>query len=401
MIARHDAIVRLRAASWVREPDTQEVFKALDGLSDRTRAVGGIVRDTIIGKPDMRADLDLATELLPGEVMARAKAKGMSCYPTGIKHGTVTVRNGQTTVEVTTLREDKNTDGRHAEVKFGLNWRADARRRDFTINALYASMTGAFHDPLAGLEDLLARRVRFIDDPDERIEEDRLRVYRFFRFTAGYGDENFDAGGLAACQRAADKLGNLSSERVGAEMMKILALPRVASTLAVMSNSGIVEIDVAVLEMLARYENLTVSPVAVGRLAILIAQGGGEAIQEAWRLSNASIAEAREVRQAAAFLDGGDFAQAAYRYARLGSVALPVAAAVGQWPKEKLRAAMEKFHAIEVPPFPINGDDLKEAGFFPGPALGQALRAIEAEWIKSEFSLDRVVLLERLSKYFD
>ncbi len=401
MIARHDAIVRLRAASWVREQDTQEIFKALDGLSDRTRAVGGIVRDTIIGKPDMRADLDLATELLPGEVMARAKAKGMSCYPTGIKHGTVTVRNGQTTVEVTTLREDVNTDGRHAEVKFGLNWRADARRRDFTINALYASMTGAFHDPLAGLEDLLAKRVRFIDDPDERIEEDRLRVYRFFRFTAGYGDEIFDPEGLAACERAANSLGNLSSERVGAEMMKILALPRVAATMAVMSKSGIVDIDVAVLEMLARYEDLTVSPVAVGRLALLIAMGGSAQLQQAWRLSNASIGEAREVRQAAALLDAGEYNQAAYRYARLGSVALPVAAAAGQWPKEKLRVAVEKFHGIEVPPFPINGDDLQEAGFLPGPALGKALRAIEGEWIKSGFSLDRLELLERLSRYFD
>ncbi len=401
MIARHDAIVRLRAANWVREQDTQEIFKALGGLSDRTRAVGGIVRDTIIGKPDMRADLDLATELKPGEVMARAQAEGMSCYPTGIKHGTVTVRNGQTTVEVTTLREDVETDGRHAQVKFGLNWKADARRRDFTINALYASMTGAFHDPLAGLEDLLAHRVRFIGSPEGRIEEDRLRVYRFFRFTAGYGNEIFDEDGLAACQRAAGSLGGLSGERVGAEMMKILALPRVAATLAVMSKSDIVDIDAAVLEMLARYEDLTVSTVAVGRLAILIAMGGSEAIQQAWRLSNASIAEAREVRQAAALLDAGEYSQAAYRYGRLGPVALQVAAAVGQWPKEKLRVAVEKFHGIDVPPFPINGEDLKEAGFLPGPALGKALRAIEAEWIKSEFSLDRVALLERLAKYFE
>jgi poly(A) polymerase len=399
VISRHEAITRLRAARWVHDPDIQQMFKVLDGLSDRTRAVGGIVRDTILGRPDMHSDIDLATELPPDEVMARAGAAGMSCYPTGIAHGTVTVRHGQTTAEVTTLREDIKTDGRHAVVRFGSNWRADARRRDFTINALYASMNGGFFDPLDGMDDLLNQRVRFIGDPDQRIAEDRLRVLRFFRFTASHGKEVCDPEGLAACQRAANGLGALSAERVGAEMMKMLSVQRVAATLAVMSKAGIVDFDVEVLEKLARYEDLTAAPVALARLAILISSGGTENLQNAWRLSKFTLNEAREICRAASLLAEGDLNQAAYRYARLGSVALPVAAGLGGWTPPHAKEISEAFYAIKVPGFPINGDDLVAAGFSRGPELGQALRSIERDWVNSGFKLDRDALVERLQIY--
>lgn len=399
MISRHEVITRLRAARWVRDPDIQQIFRVLDGLSDRTRAVGGIVRDAIIGRPDIRPDIDLATELDPDEVIARAGAAGMAYYPTGIAHGTVTVRHGQTTAEVTTLREDIQTDGRHAVVKFGSNWRADARRRDFTINGLYASLNGGFYDPLDGLDDLLNHRVRFIGDPDQRIAEDRLRVFRFFRFTASHGDEVFDAGGLAACKRAANGLEGLSGERVGAEMMKMLSLQRVAAALAQMTKAGILKLEVPILEMLAHYEDLTASPVAPARLAILIGAGGAEALQNAWRLSNASINEAGEIRQAAELLANGKLNQVAYRYGRLASAALPVAAGMGGWPRERLHEIATAFHGITVPGFPISGDDLVAAGFAKGPDLGRALRSIERDWINSGFKLDREALLERLQLY--
>ncbi len=399
MISRHEAIVRLRAARWVHDNDFHRIFKILDGNSDRTRAVGGIVRDTIVGKPDMGADLDMASELLPDEVMKRVREAGMSCYPTGIDHGTVTVRCGQVTVEVTTLRQDIKTDGRHAEVRFGSDWRADAQRRDFTINALYASMNGALYDPLDVLKDLFAGRVRFIGDPDQRILEDRLRVLRFFRFSAGYADGICDPEGLEACRRAAGSLDMLSGERVGAEMLKILALQKVASTLALMSKTGVLDLDVPTLKVLARYEDLTSLPVALARLAILLESTEPEKLQKKWRLSNVALREALEIGEAAKLILDGDFNQVAYKFSRLSFVALPVAASKGQWDGERLHAVMEIFHELVVPPFPVSGHDLLDAGFKPGPQLGDALRRIEKEWVSSGFKLEREELLKRLGGY--
>jgi len=399
MISRHEAVVRLRGAHWVHDRDFLQIFEILDGRDDRTRAVGGIVRDTIIGKADMRTDVDMASELVPEEVMKRALEAGMSCYPTGIEHGTVTIRHGQVTAEVTTLRQDINTDGRRATVRFGSNWRADAQRRDFTINALYASMNGALYDPLDGLEDLFYHRVRFIGDPDQRIREDRLRVLRFFRFSASHGEEICDPAGLAACGRFAAELGLLSAERVGSEMLKILALQRVAATLALMTKVGVLDLGVHTLEVLARYEDLTSSPVALARLAILMAGSQPKKLQEKWRLSNVAVREALEIGEAAKLIQKKEFNQAAYRYARLGSVALPVAAGMGRWDTQRLHEAMEKFHQIHVPGFPLNGHDLVEAGFKSGPQLGDALRRIEGEWVNSGFKMERKELLEHLKTY--
>lgn len=400
MIARHDAVVRLRAARWVRDRDAQEIFKILDGLNDHTRAVGGVVRDTILGRYSIRTDMDLATELLPNEVMARAQAAGMSCYPTGIAHGTVTVRNKQATVEVTTLRQDVETDGRHAVVRFGTDWTADAKRRDFTINALYSSMNGGLHDPVGGLEDLMASRVRFIGDPDERIAEDYLRVYRFFRFTAGYGGVRCDPESLAACARASNKLGQLSAERVGTEMMKMLSVQKVAACMAQMTKSGIMQFSLSVLRALDHYEDLTSSPVAMARLAILFQQRKPAEWQEAWRLSNATIHEATEICNGADLAVAGDLNSLAYRHGRLGAVALTVAAAVENWTVRKYQEAVEGFRAIKVPRFPISGDDLVAIGLKQGPQLGKALRRIERDWVQSGFAMDRDALLSKLQTYY-
>lgn len=400
MIARHEAIVRLRAARWVRDPDTQEIFKVLDGLSDRTRAVGGVVRDTILGRYSMRTDMDLATELPPKEVMTRAQAAGMSCYPTGIAHGTVTVRNKQATVEVTTLRQDVETDGRHALVRFGKDWTEDARRRDFTVNALYSSMNGGLHDPIGGLDDLMAGRVRFIGDPDERIAEDYLRVYRFFRFTAGYGDVRCDPDGLAACSRASGKLGQLPAERIGTEMMKMLSVQKVAGSIAQMTKSGIANFSLPVLRALSHYEDMTSSPVAMARLAILFQQRKPEEWQQAWRLSNATVREATEICAGADLAVAGDFYMLAYRHGRLGAVALTVAAAVDSWALRRYQEAVETYRAISVPRFPIGGGDLVASGLGQGPQLGKALRRIEKDWVQSGFAMDRDDLLSRLKDYY-
>ncbi len=223
------AAQRLKNASWLKRPETQRIFVLLDGPEDKTRAVGGVVRDSLLERNRDSAEIDFATQLLPDAVMRRAGEAGIGVYPTGIDHGTVTLKLGDVTAEVTTLRQDIETDGRHAKVKFGTDWRRDAERRDFTLNALYAGADGTLFDPLSGVEDCLAGLVRFIGDADQRIAEDRLRVYRFFRFSASHGHERFDGAGLDAVTRAAGTLGELSAERVGGEMRRMLDLPQVSA----------------------------------------------------------------------------------------------------------------------------------------------------------------------------
>ena len=231
MIGAATAEARLREAHWVHLPELRAILALLEGEAGRTRIVGGLVRDTILDLPHAVSDIDIATELLPDDVTERAREAGIAVYPTGIDHGTVTLRHGTVVVEVTTLRQDVETDGRHAIVRFGTDWIADASRRDFTLNALYADMDGALFDPLGGLGDCIDARVRFIGEPAQRIAEDGLRVYRFFRFSASHGREAFDPAGLEACAAAAHSLDHLSAERVGGEIRRMLGLRHVASTL--------------------------------------------------------------------------------------------------------------------------------------------------------------------------
>ncbi len=399
MKGRHEAVTRLRAAWWVRAPDAQQIFSLLGGEEKQTRAVGGLVRDTVLDMTSLGGDIDLATELLPDEVLQRAREAGMPCYPTGYDHGTVTIRNGQVIAEVTTLRQDVTSDGRHARVKFGTDWRADARRRDFTMNAIYAEQNGALFDPLDALADVLARRVRFIGDPVKRICEDRLRVYRFFRFTASHGNEQFDEAGLEACAAAVGDLKQISAERIGHEMSKILALPRVVATLARMTKIGLLDFSIEDLQALLRYENKTQSPIVAARLALLGEEGVLDRLASAWRLSGALISEAKSIRSAALKMIAGELYDAAYRHSRFVYVAVPVACAIASWNEEKCREINDFWGQMEVPRFPISGGDLLEAGFEQGPDLGKALRRIESEWVQSGFALERADLLEQLKKY--
>ncbi len=273
MVSRSQLQRRLKEAAWLHHADTKAIFSLLDGETQRTRAVGGIVRDTLLGLERRSAELDLATELTPDEVLARAGEQGIAAYPTGIAHGTVTLRLNALVAEVTTLRQDVETDGRHAVVQFGTDWLQDAERRDFTINALYADMAGELYDPLGASGDLLPPVVRFIGDPDRRIAEDRLRVYRFFRFSASHGAERFDAAGLAPLTRSAQALEGLSAERVGAERRRMLALPKIATTLRAMRDAGLLTIGTATLERLRAYTVQARQPQFLARLAIIMASG--------------------------------------------------------------------------------------------------------------------------------
>ena len=217
---------RLDDAPWLRSAPLATVIKSLSMGAGEVRVVGGAVRNALLGHPI--ADIDLATILLPDEVMKRARLSGLGVHPTGIDHGTVTIVSDNVPFEVTTLRRDVETDGRRAVVEFSTDWREDAGRRDFTINAFYATPEGEIFDYFDGLADLEAGRVRFIGDPHARIREDYLRILRFFRFNAQYGRGEIEPQGLAACVALKDGLGRLSAERIGNEMLKLIAAPRAA-----------------------------------------------------------------------------------------------------------------------------------------------------------------------------
>lgn len=387
------ALRRLKEAEWLRRPETQQLLALLDGARGRTRAVGGIVRDTLLDRWRERVEIDFATELEPEEVMRRAGERGVAVYPTGLEHGTITLKLGELTVEVTTLREDVETDGRRAVVRFGTDWTRDAGRRDFTLNALYADADGALFDPLGGIEDCLAGIVRFIGDADQRIAEDRLRVYRFFRFSASHGQEQFDSVGLEAVRRAANNLGNLSAERVGAEMCRILALPKAARTVSTMTDARILDFPPTLVAWLASYERRANRPNLSARLALLVEALGSAGLKERWRLSNDDVATAERVLAAARLLAEFRVNEAVYRFPAALADAIDVAATLANWTEAGKSAVLQHLESIEVPTFPITGKDLIAKGMKPGPALGSELERLETKWIGSNFKLNRAQLL--------
>lgn len=385
----------LASAEWLTRRETQAILAALDGARRRTRAVGGVVRDTIMGRAH-GGDIDMATELLPDEIIARATAAGIACYPTGIAHGTVTLKLGDTLAEVTTLRRDVETDGRHAVVAFGTDWVEDASRRDFTLNALYCAADGTLYDPLGGAEDARNGVVRFIGDAGRRIAEDGLRVYRFFRLSASHGDEQLDPDGLTACAASVGRLDHLSRERVGSEIMRMLALPKVAMTFAVMSEIRLLPLRDAALRALLAYESLG-GQSATTRLALI---GGDdlEVLQVSWRLSNDTVSAARAIVHAAALLGDDKIGEAAYRHGEAAVEGLAAAASLDHWGLARLSEAARVLGATVVPPFPLSGHDLAGLGMAPGPALGQELARLERAWIESGFALGKGELLALIER---
>jgi poly(A) polymerase len=383
---------RLKAADWLARPEVQRVFALLDGDAKRTRAVGGIVRDTLLGIARPNAEVDFASELRPDEVMARATEAGVTAVPTGVAHGTVTLLIGDVVAEVTTLRQDVETDGRHATVSFGTDWRADAERRDFTINAFYADANGDLFDPLDGFGDLLPPKVRFIGDPDRRIAEDRLRVYRFFRFSASHAGERFDAAGLAAVRRAAGTLDQLSAERVGSELRRMLSLPRIVTTLRAMRDCGILVLAPETIDRLQAYGQQAHQPNFGARLALLAALEKRD-FQAAWRLSNEEMTRARNLLAAAALLQEFRIHEAVYRFPDLLADATDVAAVLAGWTQAGRSAVLDQLAQVRPQPFPLRGADLLALGLEPGPRLGHELARLERCWIDSGFALGREDLL--------
>lgn len=374
---------------WIEAAHVQQVLHMLEAGGHQALLVGGCVRNSALNQPV--ADIDIATDALPERVIALAKAAGLKPVPTGIDHGTVTVVADHVAHEITTFRRDVETFGRHAIVAYSTDVTEDAARRDFTMNALYARADGTVIDPLGqGLADLAARHLRFVGEPEARIQEDYLRILRFFRFTAWYGNPalGMDAEGLAACASNSAGLETLSRERIGHEMRKLLSAPDPAPAVAAMAASGIlVQVlpgaDARALAPLIYLEGGR-TPDPIRRLAAL----GGENLVEGLRLSKAEARQLASLR--AAMADDAPDAALGYRYgARDATDALLIrAATLGQeldqscWNRVEFGAAQR---------FPVNATDLMPA--LAGAALGARLKALEARWIASGFSLDREALL--------
>ena len=369
----------LPPAAWPR--GARAVFAALDAGGGTTRLVGGAVRDALLGLPV--SDIDLATQLTPGVVIDRLTAHGIKAVPTGIAHGTVTAVSHGETFEVTTLRRDVSTDGRHAVVAFSQDWRDDASRRDFTINALYADpLTGTVFDYFGGLADLDARRVAFIGDAATRIAEDHLRILRFFRFHARFGVGAPDPAGLAACAARANDLMALSRERVRGELLKLLAVGDPAPTVAVMLRAGIFAAVLPEVGDLERLTRVVAAEAAVAlpagplrRLAALLPADAAllDAVATRLRLSNAE--RARLVAMAAP-PTRAMFAEA-YRDG--------VTAAIDR----RLLAGGETAPLLgwQRPRFPLSGRDLIARGIAPGPEVSRELVRLERAWVDAGFVL--------------
>ncbi|WP_417740755.1 CCA tRNA nucleotidyltransferase [Salipiger sp.] len=375
---------------WLSRASTQAVLAMLEQAGNAAFAVGGCVRNALLGAPV--ADVDIATDARPDTVVALAKAAGLKPVPTGIDHGTVTVVADGIGYEVTTFRADVETDGRRAVVRFSDTIDEDAARRDFTMNALYADARGAMRDPLNGLPDLRARRVRFIRDAGDRIREDYLRILRFFRFHAWYGDpdEGVDEDALAGIACNLDGLAALSAERIGHEITRLLSAPDPAPSVAVMEQVGVLArvLPGATSRMLAPLvaleESAALPPEPMRRLAVM-----GFFDARSLRLSKARQKQLDAYQDLIS--DSAGYAEIAYRHgaAMARDVAALRSASLGQPLPDDLGAQIAAGAGAKLP---IRAQDLMPA--FEGPALGDELRARERRWIESGFTLTKADLLK-------
>lgn len=376
-------------------PGVRAALAALSGPDAETRLVGGCVRDALLGRD--AADIDLATTLLPEAVMKQARAAGLKAVPTGIEHGTVTLIAAGEPIEVTTLREDVETDGRHAVVRFGSDFAQDAERRDFTVNALSLDAEGRLHDTTDGVADLAAGRVRFIGDPAARIREDALRILRFFRFHARFGHGAPDAPALAACIAARDSLDRLSRERVRAEFLKLLAAPGARATVATLSETGLLARILGGVGELGRLDRALAAgrPAPLAALAVLTREDA-ERLRERLRLSKAEhqdldryAAALASARSRDALAEPGIRALAAVHGLDAASGALAVLA--GE-PRPALPREADAILAAlrDGPPLvlPVTGADLVAGGLAPGRAVGQALARARGRWLALGCPLD-------------
>ena len=377
------------SGDWLDNPGTQAVLGMLTGAGHHALAVGGCVRNSLLGVPV--TDVDIATSALPETVSDLAEKAGLRAVPTGISHGTVTIVANGEGFEVTTFRHDEESFGRHARVSFGASLEQDAARRDFTMNALYAQADGTIVDPLGGLPDLHARRLRFVGDADARIREDYLRILRFFRFHAQYGDpqQGLDPDALAACAEHSAMLETLSAERITAELKKLLAAEDPAPAVASMAQTGVLlhvlpGAQPQALPLLVHLEESKPGSF-IRRLAVLTDN------VESLRLSKAEARDFGKVRDAFSSMDspaalGWKLGQRLATDALLGRAALLETPPAPDWARQVMRGAQADF-------------PLKPADLMPmlmGPSLGLALSRAQTHWLAHDLVPGKAELLALL-----
>ncbi len=403
----------LVGAEWLKRPETRRVFAALAAEGAEARAVGGAVRNALMGTPVK--DIDIATTALPADVMRLSKQARLHAVPTGFEHGTVTVVADHVPFEVTTLRKDIETFGRHARVTFTTDWREDALRRDFTMNALYCGAEGTVHDPLGGYADLVARRVRFIGDARQRIREDYLRILRFFRFLAEYGDGTRpDPEGLAAAIAEKAGLAGLSGERIRTELLRLLGAPGAIDAARAMRAA---ELAIPLLgmpvdaERLARLvgieEALHRAPDPLLRLAAFALTHPGDAarLQERLRLSAAEADRLSRLSAGEPAFDPGAGERDAQTFLyRQGAEAfvdgvLMDWARSGEPPDNAARARRVRLpERWRAPALPVRGADVMALGVPAGPEVGRVLADFESWWIANDFPTDRKRAADKLGE---
>jgi poly(A) polymerase len=397
---------------WMQAAETRAVMAALEaaGGADCARFVGGCVRNAVIGRPV--ADIDIATTLTPDRVTAALKAAGLKAVPTGVEFGTVTAVSSGKPFEITTLRRDVETDGRHAVVAYTDDWAQDAARRDFRLNALYADAEGRLFDPTGeGEADARAGRIVFVGDPETRIREDGLRILRFFRFLAWYGQGDPDADALAACERMKGSLISLSAERIAKELLRLLTADDPRPAMRLMAATGILSLVVPQAHGLARFEHLVeiesdlfqCDPLL--RLAALLPDdpAAGLATAERLRLSNAQrerlVAALGTEPRLVSWLSPREARRAVYQLGvntfcdrlMLAWANSDRNAAAMQW-----RALLPMAQSWPRPTFPLTGQEVMAAGVPEGPMVGEVMREIEAWWIDQDFIDDKLSIVERL-----
>ena len=403
-------------ADWFQSKRLHRVLDLLNSDGGEARIVGGAVRNTLMGLPV--GDIDIATTLLPQDVVDRAEQAGIKAVPTGIDHGTVTLVVDGSPYEVTTLRVDMEPDGRRAKVAFGADWSLDAERRDLTINGLYADASGQVIDLVGGLDDIDSRNIRFIGDASRRIEEDYLRILRFFRFFAHYGEGRPDADGLRASARLKAGLERLSAERVWSELKSLLGAHDPSRALLWMRQTGVLTVVLpetekwgidAIPGLIATEKALGWAPDPMLRLMAIVPKDRARLANMAQRLRMSKAEAARLAAFAAQPMLAEDLADTALRRfvysedaqairdtlrlqlsarrndAQTDDVALHSAA--------KLSRLLDVAETWQSPVFPVTGNDMLKAGVGAGPAIGETLAALEEAWIDSNFTLTREQLL--------
>ncbi len=417
---------RLDPQPWMTAPDTVAVLQALTAGGQEARFVGGCVRDALLGRAI--TDIDIATPEPPEQVMKLLSTAGLTVVPTGLKHGTITAVLNKRPYEITTLRRDVETFGRHARVEYTDSWEADASRRDFTMNALFCTPDGTLYDAFNGIEDLRAKRVRFVGEAEARIREDVLRLLRYFRFYAHYGTAPPDLAALKACRDLAPLLPTLSGERVCQETLKLLRAAEPASVFQLMSDQGILPHflseakHIGRLAALVTIEGIVSAPLvapadAIRRLGALLDDGveTAAAVASRLRFSNSDRQRLRGIMSRS--VDGiePDLSPAARRRLiyRLGTVCfidralLAWAGIIAQSGPQDRRDTEGWIDLIRfarewpVPVFPLKGRDVLDAGIAGGPDVGEVMEQIHEWWVAGDFTADRTICLDKLREIVD